>query len=73
MSMASERTVWADGMGLSDSVVEELTLIAEESERVMGESRPTLPADDVRSWALYLEEAGLDELAKRARAAVRDL
>jgi len=69
MAMASERTVWAEGMQLSDELIESLTSIAEESERRFGEFRPELdPRDIFGSWPVALDVAGAHDLAQLVRS-----
>lgn len=69
LGIRSERTAWAEGMGLGDALVDALTLIAEESARRLGDARPELPPGDVRSeWPQRLEAAGQQDLADHVRA-----
>jgi hypothetical protein len=66
VSMASERTCWAEGQGLSEEIVEALTLIAEAAGRRGIDAE--LPPGDVWSWSAILSEAGATDLADRVTA-----
>ena len=68
--MDSARTCWAEGKGLSEEQVEDLTLVAEESDRRLGEDRrDSLPRDPC-DWAGTLESLGQEDLAERVRQAL---
>jgi len=72
--IAHERVAWAEGQGLDKDTIELLTEIAEEADRRLGADRPAgfvLPADDVASWGLLLDDAGLEDLAQRAKEIAR--
>ena len=78
MAMASERTAWAEGLGLTEEQVEELTLVCEEAtqrrnnrERIDSNEHWDnlyLPPNDVGAWPAELESHGADDLAERVRA-----
>ena len=73
MALASERTCWAEGMGLSEEEVEALTLVSEEAgrrERAAGgvaSGALLLAPYDVDAWPTALEERGWLDLAARVR------
>ena len=63
--MESERTCWAEGMGLTTDEVEALTLVSEEARR-RGLDLDLDPRD-VDGWAASLSAAGADDLADMVR------
>jgi hypothetical protein len=65
MAMASERTVWAEGLGYTDEQVEALTLISDEAKTRGFEG--ALPPGDPTGWACALDAAELPDLAQRVR------
>lgn len=77
MTMVSERTVWAEGFGFSEELVEALTLIAEDAfarfaqyvatgdER--GERSMDLMSRDLDQWAAELESKDFGDLAAKVR------
>ena len=65
-ALASERTCWAEGMGLSDLQVEALTLISEEAAE-RGLDVDLSPHDVWATWPIALFLAGAADLADRVR------
>lgn len=65
MTMASEQTVWAEGLGYTDAQVEALTIIADEAKARGFEG--ALPPGDPSEWACALDAAELADLAQRVR------
>jgi hypothetical protein len=78
MTMASERTCWAEGLGLTEEQVEKLTEIAEAADaryRAMAEQNGNAkvglnldPRDVWSEWITELGIVGFDDLADRVRA-----
>ena len=67
--MDCARTVWAEGYGFSDSTIEEITLIAEESDRrASNGARPNLATGDLSQWAAELDAFDMQDLAEQVRA-----
>jgi len=66
MALASERTCWAEGLGLTEEQIEALTLIGEEAAaRNTSRYLDLNPRDVWGAWPPALREAGLADLAER--------